>query len=169
MKSNEPRCRKMLFYLAATIVLMFGMGASVRLAAQAVGATLSGTISDQSGGVIPKAEVSIRNTATGDTRTVTTNADGIYSAPNLQPGVYNVTVMAAGFAKAVQSGTTLTVGATQILNVAMQVGQSTQTVEVTAEAPIVNLTNAEISALRNETEISSAAASTANSACRSTK
>jgi len=153
MRNNVAGSKRMWLHLAAIIALLFGMGAPLRLAAQAVGATLSGTASDQSGGVVPNAEVSIKNTATADTRTVSTNADGIYSAPNLQPGVYDATFTAAGFSKLVQTGLTLTVGATQILNVTMQVGQSSQTVEVTAEAPVINLTNAEIGALRNETDI----------------
>ena len=153
MIRNPTVMKKMLLHVAVAIVLLMGMGAYARLDAQAVGATLSGTITDPSGGVVPNAAVSIRNTATGITRDVTTNADGIYSAPNLQPGVYSVTVTASGFSKAVESGVTLTVGATQVLNMSMQVGQATQSVEVTAEAPTVNLTNAEIGALTTETTI----------------
>jgi hypothetical protein len=139
--------------IAASIALLFGVGLHTRINAQAVGATLSGTITDQSGGVVPNANVAILNTATGDTRTVTTNVDGIYSAPNLQPGTYSVTATAAGFQKMVQNGLTLTVGATQTLNLTMPVGQSNQTVEVTAEAPTVNLSNAEIGAITTERTI----------------
>src|SRR6266436_6064558 len=139
-----------LVVFAVVVVSSFG---ALRLHAQAVGATLSGTVTDQSGGVVPKADVAILNTGTGETRSVSTNADGIYSAPNLIPGSYSVTATAPGFSKLVHSGITLTVGATQVLNLTMQVGQSTQTVEVTAEAPIVNLTNAEIGALTTETTI----------------
>src|SRR5258706_8281850 len=139
--------------IAASIALLFGVGLHTRINAQAVGATLTGTITDQFGGVVPNANVAILNTATGDTRTITTNADGIYSAPNLNPGTYSATVTASGFSKLVQSGIILTVGATQTLNLSMQVGQSSQTVEVTAEAPTVNLSNAEIGALTTEAAI----------------
>jgi len=131
-------------HIVASVALLIGMCPSTRVNAQVVGATLSGTITDQSGGVVPKADVAIKNTATSDTRTVSTNADGIYSAANLQPGKYDVTVSASGFSRAVQTGLTLTVGATQILNLTMQVGQATQTVEVTADAPAMNLENAAI-------------------------
>jgi hypothetical protein len=144
--------RKWLCFVAA-IALLLGMGASTRLAAQVVGATLSGTVTDASGGAVPNAAVSIKNNATGDTRDVTTNSDGLYTAPNLQPGVYTVTTTAAGFSKLVQSGVTLTVGGAQSLNLTMQVGQATQTVEVTAEAPTVNLSNAEIGGITNEKTI----------------
>ena len=153
MRNNVPGKKRIWLHLAATIALMFGIGAPLRLAAQAIGATISGTVTDQSGGVVTNAEVSIKNTATADTRTVSTNANGIYSAPNLQPGSYSVTFMAPGFATAVQSGITLTVGGAQTLNLTMQVGQSTQTVEVTAEAPSINLTNAEVGAITDETTI----------------
>ncbi len=126
---------------------------SIRLHAQAVGATLTGTVNDPSGAVVPNAEVSAQNTATNEIHTAHTNADGLYSSPNLIPGNYTVTVTAAGFSKLVQSGITLTVGATQTLNLTLQVGQTSQTVEVTAEAPSINLTNAEIGALTTESEI----------------
>jgi hypothetical protein len=139
--------------LVLCAVMVLGTCGALRLNAQAVGATLSGTVTDQSGSVIPNAAVAILNTATGETRSVSANADGLYSAPNLQPGTYTVTITAAGFSKAVQNNVTLTVGGSQVLNVAMQVGQASQTVEVTAEAPQVNLTNAEIGALTTEAAI----------------
>ena len=141
------------FQIAASIALLMGMGLYTRVSAQAVGATLSGTVTDQSGGVVPKADVAILNTGTAETRNVSTNADGIYSAPNLQPGSYSITVTAAGFSRVVQNGLTLSVGASQTLNLTMQVGQSSQTVEVTAEAPAINLSNAEIGAITDETTI----------------
>jgi Carboxypeptidase regulatory-like domain/TonB-dependent Receptor Plug Domain/TonB dependent receptor len=143
---------RILKLILCAVVVLSACGA-LRLHAQAVGATLSGTVTDPSGGVIPKAEVVILNAATGETHNVSSNAEGIYSAPNVPPGNYTVTVTAAGFSKAVQNGITLTVGGTQVLNVAMQVGQASQTVEVTTEAPTVNLTNAEIGALTTEAAI----------------
>lgn len=139
--------------LVFSVMVILTMLGVARLHAQVVGATLSGTITDQSGGVVPKANVAIVNNATAETRTVITNADGIYSAPNLQPGEYTVTVTADGFSKAVQNSLTLTVGASQVLNLTMQVGTANQTVEVTTEAPTVNLTNAEIGALTTEASI----------------
>jgi hypothetical protein len=144
MTRNLSDAKRIWLHIAASIVVLVGLGTCARLGAQVVGATLSGTITDQSGGVVPNAQISIRNTATGDTRNVTTNADGIYSAANLQPGTYDIAISAAGFSKAVQSGLTLTVGAQQTLNLTMQVGQASQTVEVAAEAPTMNLENAAI-------------------------
>src|ERR1700720_3389064 len=99
--------------------------------AQVVGATLSGTITDPSGAVVPNAQVSVRNTATGVTREVTADNDGFYLPPNLLPGNYEVTVTSRGFSTAGQSNVELGVGAEQRLNVSLKVGQTSQTVEVT--------------------------------------
>ncbi len=98
--------------------------------AQAVGATLSGQITDSSGSVIVGATVAIKNLGTQDTRQVVTNSDGLYSAPNLLPGLYEVNVTAKGFGKTVQTGLTLTVGAQQSLNLSLKPGQTTEVVEV---------------------------------------
>src|ERR1700682_3592241 len=84
--------------------------------AQLGGATLSGTVMDTSGGIIPGAQISVKNTATGIITTVTANSDGFYTAPNLLPGPYEATASAPGFATEVRSGMTLTVGAQQVLN-----------------------------------------------------
>jgi hypothetical protein len=113
--------------------------------AQVAGATLSGTVTDASGAAVPNAKVSIKNSATGVVRDVTTDSAGFYSAPNLLPGVYDTTVEATGFSSAVQRGLTLTVGASKSLNIALAVGQVNEKVEVTAAAPTVELTSSTIS------------------------
>jgi carboxypeptidase family protein/TonB-dependent receptor-like protein len=113
--------------------------------AQVAGATLSGTVKDASGSAIPGAQVSVRNVATGTVREFTSDAAGFYSVPNLLPGNYEVTFSAQGFSTQVSSGITLTVGAQQVLNVTMTVGQVSQKVVVTTEAPIVELASSTIS------------------------
>src|ERR1019366_10114250 len=92
----------------ATVALLLGMGTSSRLAAQVVGGTLAGTVTDPSGGAVPNAAVSVKANATGVSTDVTTNADGLYTAPNLTPGVYTVTITAPGFQKSVQNNVTMT-------------------------------------------------------------
>jgi hypothetical protein len=121
--------------------------------AQVAGATLTGTVKDSSGGVIPNAQVAITDVATAVTRTVSSGGAGLYTAPNLLPGAYEVRVTAMGFSTAVQKGITLTVGAQQELDFTMQVGQMTQTVEITTEAPTVELTSSELSATVNATTV----------------
>jgi Carboxypeptidase regulatory-like domain/TonB-dependent Receptor Plug Domain len=124
-----------------------------RMYPQVVGATLSGTVTDQSGAVIPNAQVSIKNVATGVTRDLTTDAAGFYTAPNLLPGAYEVTASAPGFATEVRTGITLTVGAQQLLNLIMQVGRVTEKVQVAGEAPAVQLASSAISAVVNSTTV----------------
>jgi outer membrane receptor protein involved in Fe transport len=116
-----------------------------QLRAQVAGATLSGTVNDPSGAVVPNAQVSARNTATGVARTAPTDSAGFYSIPNLLPGTYEVTVTAAGFSTAVQSSIELAVGAQQQLNIPMKIGETTQKVQVTEAAPAVQLTSSTLS------------------------
>jgi len=128
-------------------------GLAVAARAQAVGAVLSGLITDERGGAVPDAAVTIKNVGTGVVREVTTNGDGFYSAPNLLPGSYDVTVTAKGFQTTVQKAVALTVGATQALNFEMRVGQLNQTVEVSATPPSVQTTSSTISATVDSTTV----------------
>src|SRR2546425_987563 len=122
--------------------------------AQVAGGTLSGTISDPSGRLVPQAQISIQNVATGITTTVTTNSDGYYTAANLHPGEYQITVSAKGFATEVRKGISLTVGAQQVIDLTLQVGSAAKTViEVTTEAPAVQLASSDISAVVNATTV----------------
>jgi outer membrane receptor protein involved in Fe transport len=113
--------------------------------AQVAGATLTGTVKDSSGAFIPSAQVAITDLATGVSRAISSDGAGLYTAPNLLPGTYEVRVTATGFRTSVQKGITLTVGAQQVLDIMMQVGQMSQTVEVTTEAPTVELTSSTLS------------------------
>jgi Carboxypeptidase regulatory-like domain/TonB-dependent Receptor Plug Domain len=115
--------------------------------AQVSGATLSGTVTDASGAIIPEAQISVKNVATGISTAVTANAVGFYAAPNLLPGSYEMTATAPGFATEVRSGITLEVGAQQVLNFTLKVGQTTEKVEVTGQAPTVELASSSISAV----------------------
>lgn len=132
--------------LAASSIL--GIVSAIAVWAQVAGGTISGTITDPSEKLIPQAQVSITNAATGITTTVMTNSDGFFTAPNLLPGEYEIAVTAKGFAKEVSRGITLTVGAQQVFNVTLRVGAAAKTVvEVTTEAPAVQLASSDISAV----------------------
>jgi hypothetical protein len=134
-------------------VLAFNLLMAPPTRAQVVGATLSGTVKDQSGAVIPNAQISITNVATGVSRNIVTYAAGFYTAPDLLPGIYDITVSASGFATQAQTGVNLEVGAQQVLNMTMTIGQVTGTVQVTGEAPTVELASSTISAVVNSTTI----------------
>jgi outer membrane receptor protein involved in Fe transport len=113
--------------------------------AQVVGATLSGLVTDSSGAAVADAAVSIKNVATGEVRAVASNADGLYSAPNLLPGGYEVSAEAKGFSKVVQKGITLTVGAQMALNLTLKPGKVTEVVEVEGAPPDVQTTSSAVS------------------------
>jgi len=135
------------------VVLTIGICGAGQAYAQVAGATLTGTVKDSSGAVIPNAQVAITDMATGGTRTVSPGSAGLYTAPNLSPGTYEIRVTATGFSTQLQKSVTLTVGAQQVLDFTMRVGQMTQTVEVTTEAPTVELTSSTLSATVNATTV----------------
>src|SRR5258708_2704294 len=117
---------------------------TLRARAQVSGATLSGSVTDASGAVIPNVQVSIKNEGTGEARAVTVDSAGYYSAPNLLPGKYDVSASAPGFATTLQTGVELTVGGQQLLNIKLRVGQVTETIEVTDVASSVQLTTSTV-------------------------
>jgi hypothetical protein len=153
MVFRGPARRSIALAPVALFILIVGIFFSIPAKAQVTGATLSGTITDPSGSVIAGAEVSIKNTGTGIVRTVTTDSAGLFSVPNLDPGTYEVAISSPGFNKAVQSNLTLSVGQQQTLNIALKVGEATQTVTVNESAPSVELTSATLSAQVDATTV----------------
>jgi hypothetical protein len=119
--------------------------------AQVSGATLSGVVTDEQTGPVASATISIKNTGTSVAREVSTNSDGIYSAPNLLPGNYELTVTATGFQTLTQKGVTLTVGGQQALNITLKVGSLSQTVEVNAAIPNIQTTTSTVSSTVDST------------------
>ena len=108
-------------------------------------ATLQGTVTDKSQAVIKSAEVTITNKDTGATRTVTTSDTGEYRL-DVQPGTYSIKTKAAGFSVAEVKQVELSVGRTTTQNFTLNPGGVTETVEVTAAAPLVDQTKTDVSA-----------------------
>src|SRR3990172_9060280 len=126
------------------------------ISAQAFGqsaGTITGTVTDSTGAVVPGAQITITNTATGQSRSLQTNNVGRYSAPALNPGGYQVEASSAGFQAVVHSGITLTVGSESVINFTLNPGQVAEKVEVVGEAPLVQTTNASVSELVSEQKI----------------
>jgi hypothetical protein len=146
------RGRNFSIRFAAFAVMLLSLFMPARVGAQVVGATLNGTITDESGAVIAKANVTVTNSATGVARTATTNDAGIYVVPDLQPGDYEISSSAAGF-QTVSTKLTLTVGAQQTQNLTLTIGTSAQKIEVTAEAPTINLVESTLGGLNDENQI----------------
>ncbi len=121
------------------------------LAMLAVGATaqiesgiFTGTVTDPSGAAVPGANVTINNIDTNYTTTVTTNNSGSYTSQALPVGNYKITVEAAGFKTDFKSSTKLDVGTIQRADFKVQIGQRSETVEVTTEAAQVNTVDSKL-------------------------
>lgn len=105
--------------------------------AQTITATLNGTVTDEAGAVVLNAKVTVTANSAGQAKTVTTDSEGRYSVPFLQPGRYSVTVEALGFAKSVRSGLNLEVAQTATLDLKLKTGNTTDTVDITSDAPLL--------------------------------
>jgi len=116
--------------------------ASASMYAQEARGSISGRVTDPSGAIVPSATVTVTNTATNSARRLTTNDTGYYEANLLEPSSYTVSVEAQGFKKSLRSGITLNVSARIEIDMVLEVGGVTETVEVTAEAPLLETTTA---------------------------
>jgi hypothetical protein len=133
-------------FLALTVACLL-LTASVALGqAQSNAADLQGVVRDQSGAVVVGASVTARNPATNFSRTVQTNDEGYYLISSLPPGDYEVTVEAATYKKSVLPSYTLTVGARADLDVALEVGQISEVVNITTgDQPVIEASRTTVS------------------------
>ena len=106
--------------------------------------TISGIVMDQQGAVIPGAQVEVRNTATNAVFATASNESGLYFAPGMAVGNYEISVESEGFRRSVRSGVTLQVGQNAEVDVTLEIGQVTEVVEVVGEAPLVDTGGATI-------------------------
>ncbi|MBI1896649.1 MAG: carboxypeptidase regulatory-like domain-containing protein [Acidobacteria bacterium] len=111
---------------------------------QQAGGTISGTVLDGSGAPVPAARVAIRNTSTNGVFRTATNETGFYTGPGLAVGQYEVTAEADGFKKSVRTGITLEVDQRAMVNFALTIGSLTESVEVVADAPLVDVGSATV-------------------------
>ncbi len=112
------------------------------LPAQESRGSITGKVIDPQGAVIPGATIVVTNTETNVSNRTATNQTGYFEVNLLNPGKYMVTVEAPGFKKSVRAGLELNVGGRIDIDLQMQVGQLAETVEVTAEAPLLDTTSA---------------------------
>jgi len=126
-------------FLAASIALLLSGLAS----AQTLG-TVTGEIKDTSGAAIADATVTVRNTGTNGIRVVTTNEEGIYSIPALVPGMYDVKAEKSGFKVTTRTGIELQVQQTARVDLNLEVGQVSETIEVSASSQLLTTENATV-------------------------
>lgn len=126
---------------AVALVLLMLLALEVSLVAQTSQGRILGTVVDSSGAVVPRAKVAITNTGTSVSRTLLTTSAGDYTAPNLDPGAYVVSVEAAGFKKTVSTPILLEVSREVRVDLKLQPGVATETMTVTAEGALVDTTD----------------------------
>jgi hypothetical protein len=135
-KTKTYRCgMHLLRRLGLIILVLLTFGGF--LFAQSEVATLTGVVTDASGGVLTNVQVTVTNTGTNLSKAATTNETGRYFLPGLKPGVYSVTAALAGFKKYVNSSVTLQVNQTARLDLSLEVGEISQELTVSAEAPLL--------------------------------
>ncbi len=136
------------------VVLSFLLLSGVAFAQRDLG-TITGTVVDAQGAAIPNAKVTISNDATGVATNTVTNQAGVFTQPAVNPGTYSVRVEAPGFQVAEQKGVIVNPGEPVTVNLGLQVGNASQTVEVTASAPLLQTDSPAIGENLNSTQMTS--------------
>ncbi len=146
--------RKNIVMLAgmAIFVTIFTLLGTTTVWAQAT-TSLRGTVTDSSGAAVPNAKVTLMDTATNIPRGTKTSSTGSYNFPSMLPGTYELSVSASGFQAYTQTGILLQVNLPVTVNVQLQVGATSQTVEVKGQAPLLNQTNASLGQTMGTTAI----------------
>jgi len=115
--------------------------------------TITGTVTDSQGAVVPQAQIHVDEAATQSRFTTVSNAAGLYTVPFLPPGVYRLTVEKAGFHQYLAPGIEVTAGRTIAINVQLELGNTTEAVTVTGEAPLVEASDANVDQIVNTREV----------------
>ena len=127
----KKACRAPSVFLA----LLGWIGAAGPSHAQTIRGTLTGTVTDPMGAVVARVTVTVVNPATGLGGSAVTNQQGIYTFPMLPPGAYQVKVEEAGFKKLVRTGVAVQIAQTTRLDIALQVGEMSEEIQVAGEGP----------------------------------
>ena len=142
--------RSCVFAAIAVLVLVFSPVA----VAQTITGNIIGTVSDETGAVLPGVEITVQNQDTGISRTVVSNDEGSYRAQSLASGPYEVRAELAGFQTLIRTGIGLTVGQQAVVDLTLQIGAISEQVIVTGEASLVETTQSTVSELVDEKKIS---------------
>ncbi len=147
---HYSRMRRLYASIALSTPMFFSANA---FAQSAVEGAIGGTITDSAGAVIPQAQVSVVNNGTNQSFEQTTDTSGFFRFPHLQTGIYMVTVTAPGFAELKDDKVTVAVSRVTDFNKHLSVGSTSQTVSVSAAAPVLNTSSPDIGSEINATDI----------------
>lgn len=118
-------------------------------------AEINGRVTDPSGATVPGVSVTVTSLETGQSRIVATNDAGLYFHPLLQPGTYQLKLDRQGFKTLVRSGIRLETGQSARIDLAMEVGAVSESIEVTSEAPLVSLNDSTVGRVMEHVRVSS--------------
>ena len=140
---SKPETRKFWLF-AAFLVCVVCLVSAHSAFGQATTGTISGTVQDVQGGIVPGATVNVRNLDTNISRSLTTGEDGRFRFPGLPVGPYELTVEHTGFARYVRGPIILLLNQDAVVNPALEVAGATEKVTVTEDAPLLNTTSPEV-------------------------
>lgn len=124
--------------------------ASHAFAQSAAFAAITGRVQDPKSAMVPDITVTATNTETGLVRTTKTTAEGLYRFDNLEPGIYDVSVQASGFAKVQVKAVKLQIGEQRDVNINLELSGKQETIVVTSELPLVEATKTDVSTVVDE-------------------
>jgi len=149
---KQQKMRRGFVSLAGVATIALALFSSALMAQSTGAGTITGTLTDPTGSAVPDAAVIVRNTSTAATLSLATNAAGIYVAPFLPPGLYDITANKAGFSKIVRTGLTLQVGQTLTVDFALALKTITETVTVAGDASLVDTQKTDVSQVVSQSQ-----------------
>jgi len=141
------------YFINVPVSALLVLAAANLVFAQSTTGVILGTVTDSSGAVVTGAALEIRNLGTGTTQSTSADDQGRFRVPELRVGEYEVQAAHAGFQTVVRKGITLTVGSEAIVDIALPIGQSQQTVLVEAQASQVDTTSASVASLVEQAQL----------------
>lgn len=144
---------KLFLFCLLSGTLLAGNFQTVRAQSQALNGQIEGVVTDAAGAAVPNAAITIRNVETGTERQVTSDESGVYRAPLLPLGTYQVTVEAANFKRLIREGITLTTGQTATVDLGLETGDVSATVTITSDAPIADAAKIDVGRVMNSREV----------------
>ncbi|HEY4818256.1 MAG TPA: carboxypeptidase regulatory-like domain-containing protein [Candidatus Acidoferrum sp.] len=141
-------------FVCALCILALSLVAAVGANAQSTGGRIRGTVTDPSGGAVSGAQVTLTNEATNASRQAESGANGEYLFLEVPVGPYEIDVTMSGFKKHVRKGIVVDLNQVLTVDITLQLGGATETVEVTGAPPVVDTTSTQLGAVMNKTAIS---------------
>jgi hypothetical protein len=152
MRSYEKTAKAILYCAAAAFVAVAALCGGVA-GAQSTGGKIRGTITDPSGGAVVAAKVTLINSGTNSSRTTETDSNGAYLFLEVPIGTYEVDAVQTGFKKSVQKGIVLNLNEVLNVDLSLQLGGGTETVEVTGAPPVIDTTTTQLGAVMTDQSV----------------